>query len=410
MSKPEVKRLGGIYTLAWKEEGVFARVDHIAEHSGVLSGEVLLQTVLPGQNGHLHQARLNLTSTTARNAVIKALQSRADDLDWYAIIEQLCREVINLQREGEPFQVLPEIASAPTVTYRAKPLLVEGQANVIYGPGEFGKSYLGQYLAALVASGYTQPFLEIDPGHVLYLDYETSAADFKMRMEGIYRGLEQEPGGELLYRYCVQGLADDLAAIQKVVFEHGIKLVIIDSAALAAGSYREGDPSGPTIRYFQALRELRCTTLTIAHVAKAAKSSSIYGSVFWFNMARNVWEVKKVQEPEEAGFTIGLYHRKANSVRRFRPFSLQFHIDAKGTLLVSAKDVGAVPEFQEAGIKTALLAALQFGAKTVNELSETVGAGESAVRGTLNRGAGTSFVRIVSAGGGATTWGLRSGR
>ena len=75
-----------------------------------------------------------------------------------------------------------------------------------------------------------------------------------------------------------------------------------------------GNPNDPepTIEYFRALRSLRCCTLTIDHVAKAAAGQRTpFGTVYKTNLSRNVFELRKAQEVDEARISLGLFHRKA---------------------------------------------------------------------------------------------------
>jgi hypothetical protein len=105
--------------------------------------------------------------------------------------------------------------------------------------------------------------------------------------------------------------------------EVSANFVIIDSALAACG----GDPSSPEVtgQYFRDLRQLNVTSLTLAHNSKnSTGEKTIYGSVFWSNFARSVWELKKNQEMEEDFLDIGLFCRKSNLSRLFSPIGLRF--------------------------------------------------------------------------------------
>ena len=76
----------------------------------------------------------------------------------------------------------------------------------------------------------------------------------------------------------VQIFAADFERVNRVVRDKQIKLVIVDSAAMATG---EPESADATAQYFRALAGLDTTTLTIAHVAKAGREREPFGSIFW---------------------------------------------------------------------------------------------------------------------------------
>ena len=93
----------------------------------------------------------------------------------------------------------------------------------------------------------------------------------------IRRGHPELEKSEPLYRRCHQPLADDLPAIQRIVSQSHIRLIIIDSLAIAAGGELER-PETAT-RIFAAIRALRVSTLTVAHPQKKPEDKTIFGSV-----------------------------------------------------------------------------------------------------------------------------------
>ena len=55
--------------------------------------------------------------------------------------------------------------------------------------------------------------------------------------------------------------------------------------------------------------------MIIAHETKngGEKSKTPFGSIFFYNCARNIWNVEKSQEQGENIIQIGLFHRKSNN-------------------------------------------------------------------------------------------------
>ena len=128
-------------------------------------------------------------------------------------------------------------------------------------------------------------------------------------------------------------MTQDQPRMAQLVAEHNIKFMIIDSAAMACG----GEPEAANVasRYWNALRTLNCTTLTIAHVSKTEASekgtSTPYGSVFWRNYARNAWEIKQGTVFKRLEMEFGLVQTKLNSGAGDDPRNFLFTFD-DGTL------------------------------------------------------------------------------
>jgi len=273
---------------------------------------------------------------------------------------------------------------------------------MLYGAGQTGKSIMAVYLAALIESPLDHNGLEAEPGKVLYLDYETDETEVAHRMRCILKGLEVETATDMLYRYGRMPLADDIEQVQRIVAENEVDVVIVDSLGMAAGG--DQDKSMDIIRYFQALRTLKCTTLTIDHVNKEGK---LYGNVYKFNEARNVLEVKGVTETESSTIDIGLYHRKMNNGSLMKPlgFRIEFGEEA---YTVRKQDLNQIPEL-EAGLplRQRLRSELAHGACPVNDLAEALGVTEATIRMTLNRNKAL-FQPVYQDGVRDHLWGLRS--
>ena len=95
----EVRELGGVYTLVWEQEGIGVRIDKLIEDSKFsVTGEI--QVRVAGR--HIHQARMNLTSTRSRADVSRQCKSRnmAENLDWDSYIEEASMTVLERYRTG----------------------------------------------------------------------------------------------------------------------------------------------------------------------------------------------------------------------------------------------------------------------------------------------------------------------
>jgi len=404
VSAPKLSANAGIYDLLWEEEQVAIRVDRIRNHSDSVTGEITVKTLLPGHNIHVHQARVNLTSTSARRGVAKHCEERVPDsaLDWQKIIEEMAVTVLLKVREGEPVVSLHDVGPREGPRYRLAPVLLEGHPNYLFGDGGTGKSFLAAFFGVLVSSGTQHCGLTTMPGRVLYLDYETSAEEMHERIAAIEEGLGDPGCSRILYRFCVQPLASDIEEIQKVVAENEIEFVIVDSAGPALGG-EKGDPKDPVIEYFRALRSLRICSLTTDHITKGEGGRKLpYGSIYKFNLARNVFELRKAQEAGEDEMYVGLYHRKANFGRLLSPigFRLSLKEAADGTLssvtftTAKVRDVPALAEGM--GARQRILDwVLSEGSQTVKDISEGLGIATNLVRARLSEGRGKHFIQVT---------------
>lgn len=396
MSKPSIRVNAGIYELVWESEQIGIRVDRLHENSGSsLTGEILIKSLLPGVPSHLHQARLNLTSTTARRTLTRHLEERYPDVvDWGAIVEQACVETLDLYREGEPVLAVNDIAPRQGPRFRLDPLILEGHPNMIFGAGGLGKSLLAVYFAVLVSAGHHRNGFSPMPGNVLYLDYETSPEELRERVAAIEAGLGEPGFSNIFYRFSHQPVANDIEQIQRIVSDKQIEFAIIDSMGPACGA----DPNSPeaVIAYFTALRSLRIATLTIDHVAKNANTPTPYGSVYKTNLSRSVFEIRREQEPGEDSMQMGLFHRKANFGKLIQPVGLAatFTPSAITFASCSVRDVPALAEGMSVRerIKNLLVDA---GTLTVNEIAEELDKPADTIRKTLGRYRGKAFVQAA---------------
>lgn len=388
MSRPTITGEGGKYHFYWEDEQVSITVSRIrTDRYGNVTAEVKIESHALS-NPHLHMARLNLTSSSARKRLADQLTEQYS-IDWFTILEQLCVLTLTREREGEPWLCLTSEDKVEPVRYLLPPLLPQGEPTVIYGPGGSGKSLFALLLGALVATDEAAPKLNLAPTSrvcVLYLDWETNASEVRRRLHRLAKGLGIREPVKLRYRRCVQPLADDVEILKEAVLEFKAGLLIVDSLAPACG----GDLSVPetAMSFFRALRSLNCTSLVVAHPAKNSERKTIFGSVFYTNLARSVWEVQTYQDVGGNSISLSLFHRKSNLSRLQRPFGLEFLFEGDlGAIKVFPRTVVDVPEVGEkAPVWERIMALLpRSGPLKPKEVAERLGAPDSTVRKELAR-------------------------
>ena len=401
MSSPSIERMGQALRFHWPEYQLAITLEQFRESSrGGLYADFQASTTAPGYHPHLTQAQLNLNAMRTRAEFAKHLTTLYKEANWVEVMEQVCVLGLREHRQGEPVLRLTDEAQVDPPRARLDPMIYDGLPTVIFGPGGIGKSYLALFCALVVEHGGWHVGLCGLPGPTLYLDYESELGDLVERAQRLRRGHPELNPAQPSYRRSFLPIADDLPALHRIVAESQIKLLVIDSLAAACGA----DLLSPetAIRFFTALRSLRVASLTLAHVAKNAENKSIYGSVFFFNFARSVWEMQKVQEAGDNITRIGLYHRKCNLGPLRRPIGFKMHFAPDVSL--EPLDITEEPDLAEAlSLKDRLKAALSQGAKTAKQLAEEVDAKLPQVKARLSEGREKWSIKL-----GDEQWGLFS--
>lgn len=394
MSVPRLAYNNGIYHLDWLDELLSIRIDRLIEDSKYnVTAELNITSRAPGIAPHIHQARLNLTSTTTRGTLARHLLGRMPEVNWHTIIEQACVLVLDKHRQGSPVITLADHELTEGLKFRLHPLVQERQATLLFGDGGTGKSWFAIYIATLVTTGMSINGFNAEPGSVLYLDYETDEDTLRDRVDQITRGLGVDIPGNFYYRHCHQALSADIEQINRIVLEKDISLVIIDSAAPAVG---EPESAQMTAEYFRALRSLRVSTTTVAHVAKGGKENEPFGSIFWRNLPRANFRVNASHEPGDTSFVIGLKHTKSNNGQRLRDMAFEINFGDGGVTFNPARITDHPELARGLSLGQRISAALQHGGLTVKELAENLDETEANVRTTLNRGKGEQFAQVAT--------------
>lgn len=391
MSKPTVETGVGSYTLKW-DEGVRIDVSRVREHTsdGRVTGEVEVRFGKNGNANLLHRAQFNFSSTRTRSELAKELSGRAAKISWKDVLEQACYYIVDLVRQGEPVVELWGDEAAKPPRFLIDPLVIEGYPNIFFGdPGSF-KSALATVSIAIVTLPWQMNPLGLtvqeSPTISLYLDWETDRQTVNWTLSRLFRG-HSIPAFPVNYRRCATPLAQDIDAIKGMVSDIGARLVVIDSLSMAAGGV-DLNTSGPATSFYTALRQLDVTSLILAHNSKdrEAKARSIIGHQTFTAQARNIWEVRKVQETGEDEIDLALFHRKAPPFSRMAS-PIGTHVTfTPETMFLKAQPATTVREFvADMGLKVQITDALTDGAMTTKELADALNANQGSVKTILNR-------------------------
>ena len=388
-----------LWRVSFLDELVKITVNRLVDEPKSLWGEWTIKANFPGLAYpwmQVHHEGMNLLST-AKKRMAKVLTDLYPAIAWTTIIDKTAELVIEKHRQGEPVVQLKDLPPKEGLSYRIAPLLVENQPTLLYGLGGKGKSLLSQYLACLVSEGYPVGNLQPEPGPVLICDYETDQDTVGRNLAMIHKGLGIEDGSSIFYRRMGQPLVNEIESIQTLVLEQGIQMVIVDSAGPAVGGGAESAEGA--IKYFSALRNLNTTTLTVAHKAKNSDNGP-FGSVFWTNVARNVFRLQSESESENR-LHLGLFNEKSN-FKKQAPFGLRVDFQ-NDKITFTEENPKTRPEMME---HLSLGDQLEATIKetngrpwTVKDLADDLGINSESVRTTLRRNG--KFVQLPSG-----DWGL----
>jgi hypothetical protein len=357
------------YRFSWPDEGVEVLVDRLTESKSDLLAEVTVRTAAPFP-GLLRQAKFNLSSTRVRNEWIRTLSERGLEVDWYAIIEQVCTLSLRRWREGSPIIDLAQVEPREDDAYLLRPYIVEGAASGLFADGGVGKSLFALAAALTLATG--QPILGVVPSRicsVLYLDWEWDQDAHAERLLALCEGAGIEvPRDRIWYRREIASINETAPSIRRQIVEKGIGLVIIDSLGFARGG--EPESADLTIRTFASFRSFGVPTLFIDHIAKhSTDRQHSFGSVYTRNSARLMWRIDAEEQDQRGTRRLGLVNTKWNrSHQKPRGLLLTTETDTFDHLVLARFDDCDPPlvTVRAGGIKEALIALLRQNEEGLN--------------------------------------------
>jgi hypothetical protein len=385
MNQPAVTEGIGFINYAWPELGLRVIVERYTDDG---YAELSFYSVNGSNESLLHTTKVNLLATPTMNSLAKRLEKNSADILWTDVLTFITGKTMEIARRSEPSrEIWPSDEDTLEVEYLLEPLLYLNHPTVIFGDYGSLKSLMALVIAYTVQLPYHDNSLGLettkDSAPCLYLDYEDDTSSFQKRWSALERGFNKG-AMSIQYRRMTVPLADSVEQLQKVLADKSAKLLIIDSLGPAARG-NLNDPE-PAIRYHAALRQLGITSLTLAHTAKDTftKRRSIFGSVFFTNLARSVWECKAEQETGEDEAVISLKHTKANLSRLHPPLGYRFTFTNNSISVVHTdlKDTGLSGELP---LSWQIKNLLRQGSLFVAEIAEQVDSNPDTVRRTLNR-------------------------
>ncbi|MDO8588388.1 MAG: AAA family ATPase [Armatimonadota bacterium] len=415
------KRDGDRFSYEWEEQGVSIIVGNLREKHDGLHAEVSIANTLPGQAGHVSWGTINLSSTTARDKLANTLGKRIPAVPWDKFLETVCVKTAIFYRAGEPLINLAEVKPPETTKYLIHRLLPRNSITIIYGDGGSCKSMFALYAGCCLNQGIDMRngWTVNERAEVLYLDWETCWEDQRERLGAIATGLNQtDPLPSIHYRRMTRRIAEEAPRLRVEVSDRKIGLVVVDSLGPAIGGNLRDEAE--VIPAMNALNSLGTTVLAIAHITKAdvrgehgnGKATPL-GSVFFANLARNTWEIRRSDMSTDISTYLGFYHRKSNRGALWRePAGIEVCFlgsEARTDCIdFHEYDLAEDPDLApHAAMGFRIQAALRHGAKTTTTLSEELGIKSNNIAHRAKQM--NAVVRLNPGGRGVEAlWGLRS--
>ena len=402
MNQPAITEGIGFINYAWPELGLRVMAERLTDEG---FAELWFYWVNKSGESLLHTTRANLLATTTMNSIAKRLEKNSQDIPWTDILTYITGKTLEIARRGEPaVEIWPSEDDDLTPSYLLEPILYLNHPAVIFGDYGSLKSLFSLATAYIVQLPYHDNDLGLitptESTRCLYLDYEDDPSSFRRRWSALERGFNKG-AMPILYRRMTGTLSDSIEQLQRIIHDKSISLIIVDSLGPAARG-NLNDPE-PAIKYHAALRQLGTTSLTLAHTSKDqfTKKRTIFGSVFFTNLARSVWECKAEQETGEDEAVISLKHTKANLSRLHPPLGYRFMFTDNTIKIVKAdlRDTGLSGELP---LSLRIKDLLRGGAMPVKEIAEVLEANEATTRTAINRMAKKG--QLIKVG---ESWGLK---
>lgn len=353
--------------------------DDIESSSRSVDVRVRCSVEVPGRVSKAFVQRMNILSASAREGFARQLkESFSGTKSWPLVVSQACEileSAVKKQLEGQDF-----VEQAFTDTeYLLRPFIEDKAINILFGEGGTGKTYISLRMGLSIALGYN--FLGSEPlkqTNVLFIDYENNYNTWASRTTKLLNGIaglmpqDREIARERLIYFNAGGLPlyDIKYDIMAMIRKRNVGLVIVDSAALACGA--EPEQADVANKLINALNKLGVAVLLIAHETKNTdnKKKTPFGSVFFYNGARNIWNVDNNQEQDDNVIHVGLFHRKSNNERKSSPKSARVYF-GDNMVDINQEDTGRW--IKELSLKDNILRTLSEDEMSLDALVEEIG-------------------------------------
>jgi hypothetical protein len=381
------------YVLSLLELGVEFYANHLRRERYETFGELVVLCDLAGARtvgaNVLNRATFNFSSAVARKERAKHLadMSKAPELDWPRLLEEVCVRVLTAQEQGRPGELLGDIPRpvADDVFDVDGLRLLRRHPVVLFGDGGAAKSYLALYMGGCLAQRGLR---------VALFDWELAGEDHRDRLERLFG--PRMP--DVWYVRCEQPLIFEATRLARFAREKRLDFALYDSVGFAAHDKPEAPDSA--LSYFRAVRQIGVGSAHIAHITKSLEGNEEkpFGSVFWHNGARATYFMQRAAEADD-GMTVGVFNKKFNTGPKLPPFGFRFVFEPDRTLVTRTN----VADVDELATKLPLVHRMRHllkgGAMTIVAIADQLDAKVDSVTKTAKRYDGKMFVRVSGSDG-----------
>ena len=314
-------------TVRWADEDLIAELSRISDNRNGLDCRILFRTHTTAIYGPV---RLNLLSSSSRESLIRQLKTRNKEVNWSMALDQITNLVsTSLDDAGSGIDMRYYKPSGEKAGWAIRPFLQDKSASLVFGTGGEGKSTL--VIAMLLSKASGRAFLpNIDPGapaSTLFCDWEDNEENFWITCNALLAGMNMTFDDLLMpvvYRHFAGSLGDYTDTISDEIARHRIEVLAIDSLVASSGSEHSPNDAEAARVWHQVVSSFGIASIGITHIAKnsANKDGTPYGSVYYFNLARSIWQVSRENESEHSS-VLALAHRKGNNTGIMKTMGLR---------------------------------------------------------------------------------------
>lgn len=350
--------------------------------------DVTVTIQLPGFTARPFNAHLQLKSLSSIAEFRRTLDATyGKELPWAAILNEACQRAKDAYLGASVAEDIADVAPLTDERYRIDGLIPEYGTTIIFGQGSASKTFQVLDMCRCLTTGAAFLGRAVRPCRVLFLDFEGNAPTLSRRWRRLLapHGIEAIPEAFHYMRGRGIPLADQMQTIRRELARTGAAVLVVDSAVSAIGANPlDAEYVG---RNLALLNALEITVVVIAHVTKEGGEDFPFGSIFWHNLARMTWFVRRVDSEDSPDIRVGFFNKKANDDRRQKAFGVVVHFeDPNGPVTIEPYDLADEPELARGlSIPSRITRILSRGPRLTSQLAEECDEDPESIRRACTR-------------------------
>ena len=319
-------------TVRWANEDLIAELSRISDNRSGLDCRILFRT---HTNAIYGPVRLNLLSSSSRESLIRQLKTRTKEVNWSMALDQITNLVsTSLDTAEAAIDMRYYKPKGDKAGWSIRPFVQDKSASLVFGTGGEGKSTL--VVAMLLSKATGRSFIPNTdsgaPAGVMFADWEDNEDSFYTTCNALLAGMDMTWDDVLMpvvYRHFAGALGDYTDAISDEIHRNNIELIAIDSLVASSGSEHSPNDAEAARVWHQVVSSFGIASIGITHIAKnsANKDGTPFGSVFYFNLSRAIFQVSREVESEHSS-VLAVAHRKGNNTGIMKTMGLRAEFES----------------------------------------------------------------------------------